>query len=172
MIVVLDRDYRTDETVHDLQESLNKAGIESHVWQRKELESYLLVPSAMARISGISLDVMENLINEAVASLRTKVFARYLEERQETERSGKRHAVTVTEIYTPIFDALWEKTDVRMAIVPPKEVLHLVNQKLQDMRLNAVGIANLSSRIRRDEVVPEMRDFLLRIDAYLAPAQY
>lgn len=172
MIVVLDRDYRTDEAVHDLKEELSKAGIESHVWQRKELESYLLVPAAMARISGVSLDVMENLIDEATASLRTKVFARYLDERQETERSAKRHSVTVTEIYTPIFDAMWAKQETRMAMAPPKEVLHFVNRKLQDMGANAVSFPNLSSRIRRDEVPPEMRDFLLRVDAHLTPPPY
>jgi energy-coupling factor transporter ATP-binding protein EcfA2 len=172
MIVVLDRDYRTDETVHDLKESLSQAGIESHVWEKKELESYLLIPEAMARISGVTLAVMQGLIDEAASSLRTKVFARYLEERQETERSGRRHAVSVTETYTPIFDEMWRHEEIRIAMVPPKEVLHSVNQKLQDLGANAVSIPNLSNRIRRDEVVPEMRDFLLRIDGYLTPAPY
>ena len=98
------------------------------------------------------------------------VFGRYLEERHETERSARRHGVNVIEDSVRKFDDLWASEDTRMALLPPKEVLHLVNQKLQDGGAGAVSIRALSSRLKPDEIPAEMRDFLLQIDEYLAPA--
>ena len=44
IFVLLDRDYRADETIEQLQNSLQGSEVHTHVWNRKELESYLLVP--------------------------------------------------------------------------------------------------------------------------------
>jgi len=167
MIVILDRDYRTDETVHDLKESLDAAGVESHVWERKELESYLLFPAAMARVGNVTSEVIKSLLSEIVASLRAAVLARYLEERRETDDSGRQHGVNVTEEHIRLFDESWQNEEDRMAMVPPREVLSLLNKKLQDAGARAISFRALSSRLRIEEIPAEMRDVLLKIDGYL-----
>jgi energy-coupling factor transporter ATP-binding protein EcfA2 len=46
---VLDSDYWTDDDIADRYQEAAGAGVHLHVWQRKEIENYLLVPTAIAR---------------------------------------------------------------------------------------------------------------------------
>jgi predicted ATP-dependent endonuclease of OLD family len=102
MFLILDRDYRTRETVNALLTRLRETGVDAHVWERKELEIYLIIPSAIARLSGVSEETIIELLNEACEAQRVTVMARALEERQRVERSAARHAVTITEQYVPV----------------------------------------------------------------------
>jgi len=169
MVAILDRDYRADETVHDVKHELEQAGVEAHIWDRKELESYLIVPEAMARLAGLDLSRMLDLIDEATGTLRTAVFARYLDERHMTERSALRHRVNVIEHYTTVFDVLWSDRANRLAMVPPKDLLHLINQKLQAEGAQTLSVRALSVKLRIHEIPVEMRDLVVRIESYLTP---
>src|SRR6266702_2157705 len=53
--VLLDRDYREDATIETLRDALKGSDVYVHVWHRKEIESYLLVPEAIARASGLEV---------------------------------------------------------------------------------------------------------------------
>lgn len=46
--VILDRDYRSEATCRSIVAEFDSIGIGCHIWGRKEIESYLLVPSALA----------------------------------------------------------------------------------------------------------------------------
>lgn len=51
---LLDRDYHTDSEINDRLEESKKRGVELHIWSKKEIENYLLVPETIARIVNIS----------------------------------------------------------------------------------------------------------------------
>jgi len=46
---LLDSDYWTDEAIADRYQEAARANVYLHVWQRKEIENYLLAPAAIAR---------------------------------------------------------------------------------------------------------------------------
>jgi predicted ATPase len=167
IFLILDRDYRTPATVDALLERLREVGIDGHVWERKELESYLIIPSALARLSGAGLDVITELLDEACEAQRVTVMARFLEERQRVERSAERHAVTITEKYLPVFDRAWRDRQTRLSISNPKELLHYLNNKLPKMGGRPISFPALSSRARSEEVPQEMRLLLLDIERQL-----
>lgn len=50
--VILDRDYRTQEACSAVEAQFAAAQVDVHIWKRKELESYLLTPSVISRVSG------------------------------------------------------------------------------------------------------------------------
>jgi hypothetical protein len=47
--VLLDRDYRDDSAEREIVTRLDTVGVKAHMWERHELENYLLVPRAIAR---------------------------------------------------------------------------------------------------------------------------
>jgi energy-coupling factor transporter ATP-binding protein EcfA2 len=165
--VVLDRDYRSDGAVHDVMKALENAGVKAHIWQRKELESYVLVPSLIARLSGVSEDEASALLAECVEAQKYVVQANFLNERQLEEVSARRHAVTVATAALPEFEAAWSSERGRLFMAPPKEVLHTLNDRLVDAGGTAVSVRALSSRMRSDELDGEMRDVLLAIEGEL-----
>jgi predicted ATP-dependent endonuclease of OLD family len=107
VLVILDRDYRTDRQCDAIKRRLHEAGVSCHVWARKELESYFLVPSVIARLSGAFPEAVARVIAEGAEQQRQAVFARQLAERTRLEVTGKQHAVTVTEAHQRDFERAW-----------------------------------------------------------------
>ncbi len=166
--VLLDRDYMSDEMVHDLTEQFVAEKVLCHVWRRKELESYLLSPELIARVSGAPLTFVESALASASESLKLRVLSRYLDVRSKAEVTAQRHAVTVSEHYMQVFDRLWADADWALYACPAKDILSLVNSGLQSAGYSAVSARGLSSRIRSTEVPAEMRDFILKIETQLS----
>ena len=46
---ILDSDYHTAEQIDERQEEAKRRGVQLHIWTRKEIENYLLVPAAIYR---------------------------------------------------------------------------------------------------------------------------
>ncbi len=166
--VFLDRDYMTSEMAHDIVLECQRVSVHAHVWERKELESYLLVPSLIARVSGADEQDVESYLYEAVESLRGSVLSRYLPVRVQIGRASGKSEVTLTEHYIDLFDKSWQNKEWALYAAPAKDVLSALNRKLQECGEKAVSARALSSRIRYDEIAPEMRDALLDVERLLA----
>ncbi|MGN9805121.1 AAA family ATPase [Micromonospora sp. L32] len=162
--VLLDRDYRTDEEVFDVLEDLRKLGILAHVWQRKELESYLLSPSAISRLSGVPVARIEELLDEGAEAQRYQVQANFLYHRQILLASANNHAMSVTKAALPEFEKSWAQPATRMAMAPPKELLHYLNAAIIAEGGKSVSVRGLSSNLRAREVASEVTDFLMKVE--------
>lgn len=95
--VILDRDYRSDAACQAVVAAFQKIGIGCHIWSRKEIESYLLVPSLLARVSGLALSEVSSILSDIAESFRGKVFARALAAAQEERVGPATHRVNVIE---------------------------------------------------------------------------
>lgn len=167
--MILDKDYMTAEARHDIVSEFGRMGVKAHVWSRKELESYLLTPSLISRVSGAEIEVVAKYLDESVAPMKATIFSRLLDERKRAEREAGtgRHEVSITEEFMPIFEELWQDPEWRLHSAPAKDVLSALNAKLQDSSHKAVSSRSLSGRIHAREVPPEMLDLLLNIEAEL-----
>jgi energy-coupling factor transporter ATP-binding protein EcfA2 len=168
MMLTLDRDYRGDAAVQAVIASLRAAGVEAHVWERHELESYLLVPSAISRVSRASEELVATMLDESVEELRADMFAgmhfEYIEARK---RSGE-HIIKITQAFSQDFDALWETKEWRLRAAPAKEVLSGLNAKLQASGHRSVSPRAISKALRRDELDDEIVYVLLEAEALAA----
>ena len=162
--VILDRDYRDDLAVKAIETSLREIGVVPHIWHQKELESYLLIPAAIARLSGATEETVTRLLEEAVDGLEGKVFARFLEERIRTRASAAKHRVKVTEEATTEFARLWEEESKRLGLCPAKEVLAYVNGRLQEGGQTAVSFRQLARTLTDNEVPDELRRTLVAVE--------
>lgn len=163
--VILDRDYRVDETVDEVQRSLSQAGIIAHIWERKELESYVLTPSVVARLSGASVEHITVQLDAISLDMSTDVFARLLEERLKSEISGQRSLVTVTSEFKMEFDQLWMDPGFRMRVCPPKQMLSQLNGHLQSAGHKPVSSAGLARSHKASEIATELADVLRGIES-------
>ncbi|GAA2304883.1 AAA family ATPase [Streptomyces caniferus] len=165
VFVILDRDNRTEGQSFDVANSLSQSGVHCHVWKKKELESYFLIPPVMARLSGAEVSLVKELLQEAVDEQKVDAQAQFLYRRQ-TDLVGKSaHAMDVTRAAIPEFDKWWNDKDARGGMVPPKKVVNSLNAKLAAAGFKPVNVRSISNNMRAEEVVPELRDILLKIEA-------
>jgi hypothetical protein len=161
VVVVLDRDYRDEGAVHRVARRFAKLGVHAHVWRRKELESYLLVPAAIARISGAESTWVEHTLANIAEAMKPKVFSRMHGQRFEDERHRKtgEHLVSVTDKFQDEFESAWASSD-RVALCPAKDVLRALNTALQANDFRTVSAWSLSKQLKATEVDPELAGLL------------
>jgi hypothetical protein len=162
--VLLDRDYRSVESAKKVEHDFADGGIVAHVWRRKELESYVLTPSVIGRVSGVHGKVAEAFLSDVTLSMENDVFGRLLDEQLREKKSANRHAVEITSAYKKEFDALWREPEFRLASAPAKQVIARLNERLQSAGHKAVSARALASAHRRQEIPEEMASVLNRIN--------
>jgi hypothetical protein len=168
--VILDRDYRPDVVRRAVIDRFDGAGIHGHVWERKELESYLLSAQVIARLAGASPATITKWLNKITKSMEGDVFGRLLDEKLKREVTGKNHAVSVTTAFKPEFDAAWTNARYRLEICPPKQIISSLNDKLQVKGFKPVSLAALARAHRRSEIPAEVTTLLNLIESKISAA--
>jgi energy-coupling factor transporter ATP-binding protein EcfA2 len=166
--VILDRDYRSDAACRAVVAEFERIGIGCHVWSRKELESYLLVPPVMARLSGLEVEEVGPLLNNVVDFLRGKVFARALSAAEDDRVGPTKHRVNIIEDFEPEFATLWADAGTRLALVPPKEVISRFNTEAVASGGRPVSAAKLAKAMKLGDIDPEVLSVFDRIEGMLA----
>jgi predicted ATPase len=164
IFVILDRDYRPDSVISEVEHAFAKENISAHVWRRKELESYLLTPDVMARLAGGPLPVVSEIIDAVTADMGNYVFSQMLGERVKTEVSAKRDATEVTRDFKNEFDRLWQHGEYRLHCSPAKRVLSGVNSRLTQAGFRSIMVHNLATAHRIEEISAEISGTLRRVE--------
>lgn len=163
--VILDRDYRPDKTRELVIKKFAEAGIHGHVWERKELESYLLNQQVLARLSGAEEAAIAKWLDEITEQMESEVFGRLLDEKLREEVGGRNHAVSVTTAFKPVFEGAWSNSKYRLEICPPKQVISSLNTKLQSNGHRPVSLAALARSHRKAEIPQEVAKLLGLIES-------
>jgi hypothetical protein len=153
--VVLDRDYRSEAEVSRTKKEFAQLGIKCHVWKKKELESYLLVPRAIAKRSGTEASWIAEQLDEIATGMKTLVQSAMGSTRQARERDQSRREKVLHEALQD-FDQLWSEESNRINLCPAKQVLSQLNQRLQAAGTKAVSASSLAKELRKDEIAVEM----------------
>jgi AAA domain, putative AbiEii toxin, Type IV TA system len=164
--VILDRDYRTETAIERVRRRLRAAEIEPHVWRRKELENYLIVPSALSRLSGASEEWVEEALAASVADLEDDVYAQiHAEYMRQIRRESPRPAEpTIIKESKRRADARWRDPAKRLQVCGGKDLLRLLNGRLQRAGHEPVSARKLARSLRKGEVAEELRSTLEPID--------
>jgi hypothetical protein len=165
--VVLDRDYRSESEVRSTRRGFQTLGIKCHIWKRKELESYLLVPSAIARCSGADPHWVEQALAEIVVGMKTLVQSRLGSSRQARARDQSAREKVLEEALRD-FEALWREPKNHLALCPAKEVMAELNQRLQGAKHKAVSSVALARKLLPNEIALELADLVMEIEADIA----
>ncbi|PRY17045.1 putative AbiEii toxin of type IV toxin-antitoxin system [Pseudosporangium ferrugineum] len=165
--VLLDRDYRGSEAIFDVEKALADIGVECHVWRRKELESYLIVPSAIARMVDVPFEEVEGMLDDVAEDLRIEVQSNFLAQRRREIGDAKLSEVTVNQALIQEFEQEWTGHGMKLEMARAKDLLHGLNAKLQTSGKKAVSARALSVHIRRSEVASELADFVLGLEEAL-----
>ena len=165
VFALLDRDYRSDPECRAVKDKLSRLGVRCHIWKRKELESYLLQPTTIARLTGADEQWLDGALAEAAEEAEEHVFA------QMTARAIRRfphdqQTQAITEARA-LFREAWKDRATRKWVSPPDRVLHGLNRRLTKVGHDPTSFAALARHMLEDEVPDEMTRFLDRVEEAL-----
>jgi predicted ATP-dependent endonuclease of OLD family len=171
--VILDRDYRSPERVEEIVSRLNLAGVEPHVWDRKELESYLLEPNAIARLSNMKSSWVSKALSGIADGMKSHVMAQTSDAWEREKTGAKKHSSAVKEEVFQRFEQVWSAHPNRVCLCPAKQVLTELNKAIASSgKGKPVTVAGLARAMRREEIDPEMLKVLLRVDSLCSDVEF
>jgi hypothetical protein len=160
--VLFDRDFLSVETMAERKKLLEDSGLNVHFWQNHELESYLIVPSAISRLSGLPESDIINLLSDVTQEMRSEVLSAMLNSRYQEGPKKEMPGV-----YIPIcedeIEAYWSDPIERLKFCPAKEILAGLNSRLQDRGQRAISISKLAASLRPNEISSEVKAVLQTI---------
>lgn len=160
---ILDRDYHTNEEINHRKTEARNRNVQLHIWARKEIENYLLIPEGIHRTiqSRVArrthapvLEEVEAKINEITDGLKDDLFDAMSTEFLARDRSrGSRGA---NQLARQIINSKWSTLEGKMSLVSGKEVISRLSQWSQQefgVPLNALLLArNMKAGEVPDEV--------------------
>lgn len=175
---IYDRDYRTKEEISEMLEQLNKHLTFAEVFQRKEVENYLLVPAVLDRLIVTLIVAQHNpeilpstgdigsevVLMQITDEMRHDVQAQYIAERCKFFRSLDPSRPTAEA--TRWFDEHWNTFSGRMCIAPGKKTLRLFKEKMQELHQVSFSDIRIADEFRSDEIPNDFRDLLQKVEDF------
>lgn len=171
--VILDSDLRSSSAVEAETMQIKKTNAKVHVWRRRELENYLLIPAALARAAGVSQSFAADLLHAAIESHRDEAAIALQTQRLEERRlkigdTGGLSVKTVLELAAGEFEATWSAPHRRVDIVDAKLVLRSLNRELQAAGKRTVNSHSLAKAVPLAEMPPEVVSALTELDLLIS----
>ena len=177
---VFDRDFRPDEEIDQIINNLNSELALSVILERKEIENYLLVPTALDktldrlirerdRRSGESATAgrpIAEVLQEITAPMRTEVQAQYIAKRGEFLAHSGIDASSISREAIEIFDRKWNDDQLRLHIVPGKRVLSELFSRVQGEYKVNLTAARIIDQLHESDVPEDLRQTLRAVDSF------
>lgn len=125
---ILDRDYHTDEEIQKLYSVAEENHLHLHIWQKKELENYIVTPESLFRITELpktEKDEFEQKLFIKLDCLREKTIDSIMDYMQSLDKS--KTASFFRKKATDILNDNWSTLHGRLSIVNGKDLISLVN---------------------------------------------
>jgi hypothetical protein len=163
----LDSDFHTPDEIALRLKDAKEKHVSLHIWTRKEIESYLLVPKTIVRVirlnsnHGPTEDEVSKKLIELADSLRDEVHDCYadsflMQDRPKGSKSANQKARSIVK-------TAWEQPGGALARVPPKSVLSSLSVWSKQKFGVSFGKQTILQEMRADEIAAEVMMVLTAI---------
>lgn len=164
---IFDRDYHTPEERNSRYREAQDRGIMLHIWERKEIENYLIDATVIARLikqrtkapPPTPTAVHEFLLQSCEEEKNTvfDALATHLDHEDRRLGTGGANKAART-----ILDSQWK--DHKLSLVSGKALLTRLNTWTQEHYKVNVGTMAIAKAFQSDEIPEEIRDIITRIE--------
>jgi len=168
---ILDSDYYTEAMKINRIDEAKEKGIQLHIWNRKEIENYLIVPSAILRIINNrippnhqmvkQIDII-NLIDGITASQKDKTIDSIS---QEVYNQDRKHGIAfANDMARREVEAKWQTREGRISIVSGKTLISKLSAWSQEHCSVSFGVMTIAAEIKLNELDKEVVNVLTHIE--------
>jgi energy-coupling factor transporter ATP-binding protein EcfA2 len=159
----LDSDYHHDEQVAARYAEAKTHGVELHIWSRKEIENFLIVPSAIQRVIAFgckanktppTVEDVENEINSIAEGLRDEIFDNLCTEFATNKALA---AGTANKRARERLTQAWSAFEGRISIVPGKQMVSALSSWSQKNFSASFNATKLASSLQKTEINLEIQ---------------
>ncbi|WP_295966354.1 ATP-binding protein [uncultured Xanthomonas sp.] len=180
--VIFDRDYRIPSEVEKIKSGISGFCSLCHIHDRKEIENYLLVPSAISRCIQARLkdrekrgsaskqfsDDVKSLLENITEELKPDIFGHFSSRviDQFREENKAQDASTLHSRAHALFEEQWKDFDRRLAMVPGKKVLAKLNEFIQKKYSVALSPKAIVSAMYVEEIPRDIAGLMSALENF------
>ena len=166
---VFDSDYHTPEAIEARYNDADEKGVQLHIWERKELENYLIVGEAIRRLIATStrakapppVGEVNEVIEAILEQLKSRVFDSLSEEFLAQDRRG---ATAANHRARERVNEAWQTYEGRLSIVPGREVVSGLSDWSQSSYGVPISVAGILRELQRSEIDGEVAKLIRAIE--------
>jgi hypothetical protein len=168
---ILDSDYHTQDEIDKRYAEAARVGVELHIWRRKEIESYLLVPSALQRVLGArvgteqsppSTEEIAHQLDILAAAQHDRIVDRIAEGLIHANRGwGPPKANPIARAH---LKEAWQTQEGRWGICNPKELLSELSSWATERCGVSFGPLAVAYQLREEDLPDEVRALVTAIE--------
>jgi hypothetical protein len=168
---ILDSDYHTQDEIDERLQDSKAKNISLHIWQKKELENYLLVSEAIHRLirqkitagkTPPSIDAVKAELEKISADLLDDTIDAYATSIHARDR--KLALATANQRARAIVASRWNNLSERLGVVGGKKALARVAEWSQQAFGVSLGASALANVLGVQEIDRELRDVLIALE--------
>ena len=168
---IFDKDYHSPEQIKERQEEADLNGIALHVWTKKELESYLLVPAAISRL--ISRRISDSAHAPTPETISSQLFDICIAMEddiikalgQEFLSSNKRGGFPAAmEQACKVVEQAKRTLDSLLAIAPAKDVISSLSEWAQEEYGVSISPRSIAYELQPSEIADEVATVLRAVE--------
>ena len=159
---ILDRDYFTDEYVDNQMGVAQKVHLKLHIWKKKEIENYLLIPKAIFRIADKpkgEYDTFLEGFNKLIDEQREDTILQFANQLQIQDGKKKDLKSYYKEAQNNV-DRSWNTLEQKLSIISGKSAISRINCWIKDEYKKHCSQARIISAIEADEIADEMVEMI------------
>lgn len=180
--VIFDKDYRSEYEINFEKKELEKANLFAHIHSCKEIENFLIVPSAIEKaihekVQDLNKRSQKSIVfAEDVIQLLTKLSEEYKFKTQaelqthqfkyEKSKDPKIPDSTIIEKILKDFEEKWCVIEQRFKMLPGKDFIATLNKYLQDNYSLNITVSNIINHISNLNLPDELRSLIEQIDDF------
>ncbi len=155
-ICILDSDYFPRDLIEEEYRKAENNKLHLHIWERKEIENYLIEPTVLFRLSQMPTDkydcFMEKL-EQLVDQFKDRVFDQYAEHIKDYRKINVSEANKEARIFV---DGQWRELTKKIELVGGKELLKAINKWFKEEYGVQLSIQQIIAEFRPEEFDEEM----------------
>jgi hypothetical protein len=168
---ILDSDYHTETEIGKRYREAKAAGVQLRIWGKKEIENYLLVPSAIQRLIASriprrktppTIEIIERKLDEICSELKDNILDALSSEI--LSQDHKLGAAGANKLARAYIAQSWKTFDGRLSIVSGKEVISKFSKWSQDQFNVSFNASNIARNINDDEIPDEIIEIISAIE--------
>jgi energy-coupling factor transporter ATP-binding protein EcfA2 len=177
---LMDKDYRCDAERKAINEQCQEFCAYAAIHRCKEIENFLLVPTAMDRAAARRVADQSRrsgggavydgdaaaMLDKFASERKSYVSGQYVAERARFQRGTGWSQATMAEAALTELEACWNDQKGRIEIIPGKEALSRFNQCVQSQFGVSVTPTGIVDAMRIDEIPDEMRNLLNELNKF------
>jgi energy-coupling factor transporter ATP-binding protein EcfA2 len=164
---ILDSDYHSQSEIQERMSEAKSIGVCLHIWEKKEIENYLLSPLAICRIlerntktsKPLTVKIIEKQLNDLTESMKTEITDKFADEIQ--SKNKKWQPSTVNREARKYVESHWHN---KLDIISGKELINKFNNWSNSRYKASLSINGLARELHLEEIPSEMVKIITAIE--------